>query len=319
MILRMVLIVVVIVLLAGSLIVMALAVNHHRQLRIEAEAYPPPGTVVEVNEEQIHVYAEGDGGVTLVFMAGHGTSNPTLDFKPLWMRMKDEYRVAVVERSGYGWSKTSSSPRDIDTILQATRGALELAGENGPYVLFPHSMSGLEALRWAQLYPHEVMAIVGLDPTVPESIELVPAEQKLQLGFMYLVARLGLSRFMPESEVGEYLPLMESHELSEEDRKEYLAIFYRSAFSRDMLREVRFLRSNARTVAVSQTPTNTPMLFFISNDQESNVPGWNEALSTYLSTVDSGQSMQLDTGHYVHYDRADVIAEVARSFIEEMR
>ena len=41
--------------------------------------------------------------------------------------------------------------------------ALDKAGIQDPYVLCPHSLSGLEALYWAQKYPDEVEAIVGLD------------------------------------------------------------------------------------------------------------------------------------------------------------
>jgi hypothetical protein len=35
-------------------------------------------------------------------------------------------------------------------------------------------MSGLEAIYWAQKYPDEVIAIIGLDPTTPGSIEVLP-------------------------------------------------------------------------------------------------------------------------------------------------
>lgn len=32
-------------------------------------------------------------------------------------------------------------------------------------------MSGIEALHWTQMYPDEVMTIIGLDMAVPESYE----------------------------------------------------------------------------------------------------------------------------------------------------
>jgi len=86
----------------------------------------------------------------------------------------DRYRIAVVEKSGYGWSERCNSSRDIGTMLEETRKALDLSGENGPYVLFPHSMSGLEAIYWAQKYPDEVIAIIEMDPTTPGSIEVLP-------------------------------------------------------------------------------------------------------------------------------------------------
>jgi len=95
--------VILIIIYAVALVtVFGLMINHNHQLKKEAKDYPPPGNVVEVNNKKMHVYAEGEGELTLVFMAGHGTSNPTIDFKPMWMRMKDEYRIAVVEKSGYG-------------------------------------------------------------------------------------------------------------------------------------------------------------------------------------------------------------------------
>lgn len=58
-------------------------------------------------------------------MSGGGTCFPVLDFKSLYSLLSDEYKIVVVEKAG----------------LQA------------PYILFPHSMSGIEALYWAQQYP----------------------------------------------------------------------------------------------------------------------------------------------------------------------
>lgn len=312
-------IIIVIILVIAVILLIASLVNHKNQLRKEAKEYLPPGSMVEVNNKNIHVYAEGEGKNTLVFMAGHGTSNPTLDFKPLWMRMTDKYRVVVVEKSGYGWSDTSNSPRDIDTILEETRKVLELSGEKSPYVLFPHSMSGLEAIYWSQKYPDEVKAIIGLDPVTPETIDLIPEPNKIQLYFMYFISRIGLSRFMPESEVGENLPLMKSSELTEKDKNQYLTVFYKSAFTRDMLNEVTYLKENAKTVAENEIPINTPMFFFISEDQEVSAVGWKETLTGYLSQINIGEYLQLDTGHYVHYDKSDIIAEEAKAFLEEIK
>ena len=67
-------------------------------------------------------------------------------------------------------------------------------------------MSGLEAIYWAQNYPDEVKAIIGLDPCTPEAIDILPKAQKTQLYSMYLISRIGLSRFMPESDVEENFP-----------------------------------------------------------------------------------------------------------------
>lgn len=302
-----------------AVLLIASTINHNLQLVKEAKEHQPSGSMVDINGNKLHVYTEGEGELTLVFMSGHGTNNPALDFKPLWMRMVDDYRIAVIEKSGYGWSETSNSPRDIDTMLEETRKALDLSELKGPYVLVPHSLSGLEALYWAQKYPDEVKAIIGLDPCVPESFDILPEPEKTQLNVMYIVSRIGLSRYMPDSDLELNLPLMKSEDLSEEDKQNYLAAFYRSAFSRDMLREVDHLKDNARTVEENGVPTNIPMYFFISDDQEAVAAGWKDTLSDYLSEIAIGKQMQLASGHYIHYGNSDLIAEEAKAFLEGVK
>lgn len=309
-----------IIILAVALVaVFGLMINHNHQLKKEARAYPPPGNVVEVNNKNMHVYAEGEGDFTLVFMAGHGTSNPTIDFKPVWKRLRDEYRIAVVEKSGYGWSDTSSTSRDIDTILEETREALEISGEKAPFVLFPHSMSGLEAIYWAQKYLEEVKAIIGLDPCTPETIDILPKVDKTQLYSMYLISRIGLSRFMPEADIEENFPLMKSDDLTEEEKLQYMSIFFKSFLTRDMLRETSFLKENAQTVKNKEIPFNTPMYFFISNEQELTAPGWTQALRKYLSYIKTGKYEKLDASHYVHHHKADIIALKSQKFLKKIK
>jgi len=85
-----------------------------------------------------------------------------------------------------------------------------------------------------------------------------------------------------------------------------------------MIREVEYLRENARTVAGNEVPINTPMYFFISEGQEEVAAGWNEVLTGYLSGITNGKHMQLASDHYVHYENTDKIAEEAMAFLEEL-
>lgn len=71
--------------------------------------------------------------------------SPVYNYMKLANELSDTYRVAVPEKSGYGYSDISNSPRDVETVLIQTRKSLELAGQKPPYVLMPHSMSGIKA------------------------------------------------------------------------------------------------------------------------------------------------------------------------------
>lgn len=298
-------------------LVAAAVIYHQVKLNREADKYPPPGQLVNIENTKLHVFAAGNGDETLVFLSGHGTSNPVLDFIPLWKRLEEEYRIVIPERAGYGWSETSGVKRDIETILHETRESLRLAGESGPYILVAHSMAGLEAIYWAQKYPDEIKMIIGLDPTTPAAVRHLPEPPKAQLYAMYAVSRMGLSRFMPEAEVQVNLPLMGKNELNAEEKEQYMALFYKSAFTRNMLREVNYLSDNAKTVESLPVPVNIPMYFFISHDEMVEGYNWQDLLIGYIDNLEYGEYLLLDTGHYLHYEKAETITGEISRFIEK--
>ena len=70
----------------------------------EMDLLTPLGELVEVNGHNMSVYTEGTGDKTFVFMSGSGTCSPILDFKSLYSLLSNEYKIAVVEKFGYGFS-----------------------------------------------------------------------------------------------------------------------------------------------------------------------------------------------------------------------
>ena len=292
--------------LAGSLI------NHWLKTPGEEAAYPPPGQMVAVNGHRLHVYAEGEGEMPLVFLAGSGTTAPALDFRGLYSQLSDDYRTVVVERAGYGWSEDSGGvSRDIETVLQETRQALQEAGESPPYVLLPHSMSGLEALHWANSYPDEVAAIIGLDPATPAAYESSPPP-RLQLALVTFIARTGLLRLAPS--ICDGSPSV-SH-LSEEETDAYCSLMYRRTMTADVRAEIDVTQANAELVAREGIP-DVPFYVFISNGEGVDIDNWGEILLSYTETA-GGQHQLLDVAHYVHSEAPDLVAAEIRAFLRQL-
>ncbi|WP_312575529.1 alpha/beta hydrolase [Clostridium sp.] len=235
-----------IVIIAGILLIIILIsfINHKIKLNQESKLLQPLGTMVTVNEHLMHVYSEGKGDFTLVFMSGGGTCSPTLDFKSLYSRLSDDYRIAVIEKAGYGFSEVVDVPRDIDTVLEETRKALTLAGEKAPYVIFPHSMSGIEAFYWARKYPNEIAAIVGLDPAVPDAYESYTLPKKVVLNLSAFAARIGLTRFIPS--ICDNSAAIQYGSLTNDEKQIYRAIFYRRTATKTMLRELEYIQESAK-------------------------------------------------------------------------
>ena len=197
---------------------------HQIMLKIEEPLRAPLGRLVEVDGNNMSVYTEGSGDKTLVFLSGSETPSPILDFKSLFSLLSDEYRIVVVERFGYGFSDVVDKPRDIDTVLSETRAALAAADIDGPYVLCPHSMSGLEALYWAQQYPEEVEAIIGLDMAVPEAYENFKNNAFMNIATQ-INAKTGIIRLLP---LLNELDCVKHGTLTEEEKKIVHAVFYKN-------------------------------------------------------------------------------------------
>ncbi|MCR8644922.1 alpha/beta hydrolase [Paenibacillus sp. N1-5-1-14] len=236
-------------------------INNKVQLNKEAELLKANGTITSINGNKIHVYEEGSGADTYVFMSGSGIASPMYELKGLYRKFSQQNKIAVVERAGYGYSDVSSDNRDIAIILEQTRAALTQSGNTPPYILIPHSISGIEAIYWAQKYPQEIKGIIALDIGLPEQYVSHP------LGFIdsiivrgeRLLTELGFHRFAPEMV---YNPeVIRQSFLTESEKNLYKAISYKQIFNRDMEQELLQSYNNSIKSTLLPYPQDTPILF----------------------------------------------------------
>ena len=280
--------------------------------------YPPPGKLVNVSGHNMHVFSAGQNDKTLVFMSGHATACPTLDFKPLWSLLVADYKIAVVEKFGYGWSDITKNSRDLDTMLANTREALASAGLVPPYVLVPHSVSGLEAVYWAQKYPQEVDAIIMLDPNVPEMAESVKPSF-LMTTALNIMGKM--SRNMSEKQARKALagktPFASFGTLNENDQAIYADVFRYRTYTPDMLREMKDFAQNIKLVKSSPTPVDVPLLLF-SSDFGGN-PKYAKFLrfhKEFAASFKHAKHIELACGHYVHSFEPERIANEIKAFLK---
>ena len=333
---RIISLILLILLLLCALFVGALYLYNRHCLKKEAGLIHPKGQPVEIDGKHMNIYTEGSGEHTLVFMAGANTPAVTYDFKPLYSLLSDDFRIAVIEKFGYGYSDDADGDRNLETLLRQDREALQKAGIEAPYILCPHSASGLEAVRWAQLYPEEIKAIVGLDMAVPEQFDY-------QIGDLSSVrTETYEERISDESfynfwlyDVGGYrlysfksvFPACNSDRLTEEERAEYKAItyhwysrFYQTAMYREGLMTQQQL-ADFQAVRSADKP-DVPTLLFVSNDAatfgamlgENGLQKWQDIHASYIEGLSDGKLVQLDCGHYVHVEKPDTVSREIRDF-----
>ncbi len=280
-------------------------------------------SLVDVNGTKLNVYTEGEGAVTIVFMAGNGVTCPVLEYKPLYRRLSKKYRIAVIEKAGYGFSSGTDEPRTIENLVAADREALRKAGLQPPYVLAPHSYSGFEAVYWANTFPDEVSAVLSVDMGVPElavgQSKEIGEEKRLkmlekQTGLLKKIAKQGLFSKLIRNKTENVSGLMTGNELTDEEKQVYRELFYKNIANREYAEEARLMTENAQKAAATGA-LKCPCCFFISDMKTmSKKLSWRKFGQDFAAKC-GGEVHLSDKGHMMYAFIPDEMAETFDSFL----
>lgn len=113
------------------------------------------GTLPEVSRK---------GQATIVFESGIGDGLSSWD--TVYQMLSQSYHLFAYSRPGYQGSENlveKDGKRTSDEVAIRLKNILQQANIPGPYVLVAHSAGGLYSLKFAELYPDQVKAIVLVD------------------------------------------------------------------------------------------------------------------------------------------------------------
>jgi pimeloyl-ACP methyl ester carboxylesterase len=122
---------------------------------------PAPGRLVDVGGRKLHLLCSGQGSATVVLEAG--ASSFAIDWTLVQQEIARTHRVCSYDRAGSGWSD-ASTPKTRSTVAKDLHALLELAGEQGPYVLVGASLGGIFVRLYQAEYPEQVAGLVLVDP-----------------------------------------------------------------------------------------------------------------------------------------------------------
>lgn len=266
------------------------------------------GELVPINGHKIHIYRYGKENVPkIVFMSGSGTVAPVYDFKVLYEKLFHNFRVIVIEKYGYGYSDIYESPCDIDTLVSIQRQALEIVGETGPYILAPHSMSGLEAIRWTQKYPDDVSAIIGIDMATPLTYNNWTDEEiKKRTRLMRVATRLKFANILCQ---------LNYRSLTKDEINQHKLLRKRNAFNICYINEASEVLKNSRIVSGDES-IKCPTLLFSSNGNQTS-EYWLENQQEF-ATLMSAKLICFDCGHYIHHFKSDEMCKEIIEFINSL-
>jgi len=306
---------------------------------------PPPGSLVDVGGFSLHLKCAGSGSPSVVLDAALGASS--VSWSLVQPRIAETTRVCSYDRAGFGWSEAGPLPRTAGRVAGELWVLLERAAVRPPFVLVGHSFGGLVMRVFAARYRADTAALVLVDPAHPEDwVRPAPKElAKIDRGVRLcrrgaVAARLGLARAVGSlAAVGAVgaaralVALISRGGLSREDEGILAPVWKLPPEARRPLSqfwtEPRFfeaLGSQIESICVSAAETleasrdgygDLPLVTISSTD-----PGdyrlRQQAALAGLSTR-GRHVMASASGHWVPLDQPDLVADIVRRVVLELR
>ncbi len=280
--------------------------------RTEKSSISPYGERITINGGELNVLRNGHAGLPIVLLSGLGTPAPGLDFAPLVRELAD-FDVIVVEGFGYGYSDMQASERSNKNISTELHEVLTKLHIKQPYVLAGHSIAGFYTLDYANRYPNEVAAVIGIDATIPKPTNEPVEEPQPGINWIRALSVTGLVRTVTAIAPGLAAPDGDAYTADELERMRLMMSWN---FGNDAVAdETSRIASNAASLRGVHYPDTLPVLAFLADDRSDTTKTRTAAAEDLLKNVGRHEIVTLEGGHYLHWTQSKLMAETIRTFL----
>ena len=283
-------------------------------LRHELDNLIPYGKLVEVNDRNMHIYSMGAGDKTIVLLPGFGVPLPSADFAPLMRELSNEYTVVCVEYFGVGFSDETDVQRTNENYTQEIRTALSKTGFAPPYVLMPHSGSGIYSEYYATKYPNEVSAIIMLDTTSSAKTEAnVP---KFVLELSKVQQAIGISRIFNPLIVSSVLSIKEVYGYTQQEINDYTK-FINHVNNDTIIDQTYRLNENILEVMSMEFPSVVPVLKIVASETAEGKQTGKEYQNAHINRLGkNAQWTVIEGNHFIYHRNVAAILDATNEFLQ---
>lgn len=287
---------------------------HNVQLYWHSKIRRGPFEYIEVYGEHMHAYDSKTEGAPIILLSGFGTAVPTIDFMPLAKALEDQHRVIILEYLGYGYSDDTKRPRTVEHLTEEIHLALKMLRVDEPYILMPHSISGIYSHYYAATYPESVAAIIGIESAVPLQLvdTSIPKSSIKEAfirysGVLRVLSWMGSKVLTPEDMTGLY---------TSSDLKRYrnqLIYTFNNTAQKD---EMDRYEVNGQKALEVKIPSSIRMLFFIVPEVHQSPEKWQKVHEETAASQTNGRVVILHGAHYLHRSAAEAIKKEINAFLQ---
>ncbi|MBE6849968.1 MAG: alpha/beta hydrolase [Ruminococcus sp.] len=299
--------------------------------------------LVSAGDYDMNINIYGDGKHQVIAMPGSGDAQFTAGMRLFSEYLDDDISLVVVSRPGYGLSGETDQEVTTEYIVESTRTALQNAGIEAPYILMPHSMSGIYATYWESTYLDEVSGVIWIDTVNEADMELLDEGGLEPPAVVTFLCKAGVFRALgdlfgsnQESGYGKY--------------NQDAAALYNvnpTAFSKSGISEIRNISANMQTAWDSIKSNDIPKVYisthFTSVDdaneylvfaygeedeeeakqrfeyyQSDEQVEYRRKRSEYIEKLGNCQEINIPGSHFIYEQKPEECAKVIEDFIENL-
>jgi len=289
----------------------------YQYLSEQSDKHGIPGQLYQVGENTYHLLCEGSSGPTLLFESARG--GWYTDWAPLWKLLPSSQRRCTYDRLGLGWSSYNSSETRSDIVAKELNKLLAAAEIDGPLIIVGHSLGGLYARKFYELFPVSVSGLILLDSTHEEAPKRMsyPPEDLLEIKLCRAVAWTGVLRIFG------VMDMIVPKGSSPSNAQEILSVANRSQFCAGLLMTMEGIESELKHSAPPKRLGNLPLVVVrrgktadeyigLDGDKrelfEKNEPIWCEMQDELASLSTRSRLLVAErSGHYIAHDQPEII------------
>lgn len=293
-----------IVFILVALLFAGLFVNNQMVLKKEKRRIAPYGQTVLVDNQEMRVQVLGAGEETVVLLPGYLTGSPAFDFKLLTDELAQNNRVVVIEPFGYGQSADTTKKRSVENINSEIHKALQQLDIKS-YTLMGHSISGVYALDYINLYPKEVTGFVGIDSSLPSQ-----GDSENPTGLIAFLAKSGIYRILAKADP----TFLNPPKLDDLSLEQFNLIALQNVGSKASMNEGKEMPNNFKKTQQMTYPKDLPVLYFLASESIASALNWLPIHEDILKDHKNGEIVQLEGSHYLHHTKAKEISDTFETF-----
>lgn len=330
------------VVITGVLVVLFVAgvIYQFVGVRRSARRYAPPGIMIDVDGQHLHLLCAGNGRPTVLFESGIAASSLS------WARVLRDVaaftRACAYDRAGLGWSAPARTPRTVARMSAELRGVLANVTTAGPAVLVGHSFGAFLVCAYACDNPHDVAGLVLLDPP-SEWHEITRQQAQLLWGGIQLsrlggfLARVGVVRAclalltggapgIPRNFVRVFGPTAartlerlvgEVRKLPPDVHPVVQALWCQPKCFRAMAEHLAALEETTAAASRVTSLGDVPLVIVSSGDQPPETMSQHRRLARLSSQ--GRHVVATNSGHWIQFDEPDLVVRTVREIVERAR